>query len=124
MNRTVLLVLLFVVLGAGAFFALRRQNAQQGSVTSWDMEFAVPNTDEIGKIFIADRTGDTARLERKDGYWLYNGRDRARPTGINNLLNTIGGIYDGNAARTEDVASQSLYSYVGRSYFARVTQSF
>jgi outer membrane receptor protein involved in Fe transport len=44
--------------------------------------------------------------------------------GVNNVLNTIGGIYDGNAARAEDVASQSLYSYVGRSYFARVTQSF
>jgi outer membrane receptor protein involved in Fe transport len=44
--------------------------------------------------------------------------------GVNNVLNTIGGIYDGNAARTEDVASQSLYSYVGRSYFARLTQSF
>jgi outer membrane receptor protein involved in Fe transport len=44
--------------------------------------------------------------------------------GVNNVLNTIGGIYDGNASRTEDVASQSLYSYVGRSYFARVTQSF
>jgi hypothetical protein len=44
--------------------------------------------------------------------------------GVNNLLNTIGGVYDGNAARAEDVASQSLYSYVGRSYFVRVTQSF
>ncbi|HYX36145.1 MAG TPA: TonB-dependent receptor [Oligoflexus sp.] len=44
--------------------------------------------------------------------------------GVNNILNTIGGVYDGNSARTEDVASQSLYSYVGRSYFARVTQSF
>ncbi|WP_141736167.1 TonB-dependent receptor plug domain-containing protein [Oligoflexus tunisiensis] len=44
--------------------------------------------------------------------------------GVNNIFNTIGGIYDGNAARTEDVASQYLYSYVGRSYFARVTQSF
>jgi len=44
--------------------------------------------------------------------------------GVNNIMNTIGGVYDGNAARAEDVASQSLYSYVGRSYFARVTQSF
>jgi outer membrane receptor protein involved in Fe transport len=44
--------------------------------------------------------------------------------GVNNVLNTIGGVYDGNAARAEDVASQSLYSYVGRSYFARLTQSF
>jgi iron complex outermembrane receptor protein len=44
--------------------------------------------------------------------------------GVNNIFNTIGGIYDGNAARAEDVASQYLYSYVGRSYFARVTQTF
>lgn len=56
------------------------------------MEFAVPNTGDIYKIFLADRNGQTATLERKEGYWLYNGKSRARPTAINSLLETIGKI--------------------------------
>jgi hypothetical protein len=59
-----------------------------------------------------------------DAAFATNVGNTALQLGVNNLLNTIGGVYDGNAARAEDVASQSLYSYVGRSYFARVTQSF
>jgi hypothetical protein len=53
------------------------------------MEFAVKNTEDIGKIFIADRKGQTATLVRKNGYWEYNGRYKARPTAIQTLLETI-----------------------------------
>ncbi|MBK7936223.1 MAG: hypothetical protein IPJ82_03720 [Lewinellaceae bacterium] len=91
MKRTLLLAVLFLLLGGGAWYALNK-NAQSGSRNSWDMEFAVPNTGDICKIFLADRNGQTATLERKEGYWLYNGKSRARPTAINSLLETIGKI--------------------------------
>lgn len=54
-----------------------------------EMQFAVQNADDIYKIFIADRRGKTATLERKDGYWLYNGQWKARPTAMENLLKTL-----------------------------------
>ncbi|RZL14343.1 MAG: hypothetical protein EOO89_16245 [Pedobacter sp.] len=42
--------------------------------------------------------------------------------GVNNVFNKIGGLVASSAVGAEDVASNSLYSYVGRSYFARYTQ--
>ena len=56
------------------------------------MDFPVRNTDEIGKIFIADRKGETALLERKKDQWIYNGKYPARPTAISLLLETISKI--------------------------------
>lgn len=88
MKKTLLLAALFLVLGGGAWYALNKKS-QSGSRTSWDMNFAVPNTGDIYKIFLADRKGRTATLERKEDYWLYNGKARARPTAISTLLETI-----------------------------------
>lgn len=88
MKRTLLLAALFLLLGGGAWYALHLKK-QTGSQNSWDKEFAVPNTGDIYKIFLADRNGQTALLERKEGYWLYNGKHRARPTAIGTLLETI-----------------------------------
>jgi len=92
MKRTLLMAVLFLLLGGGAWYALNKKNAESGSRQSWDMDFAVPNTGDIYRIFLADRNGRTATLERKDGYWLYNGKSRARPTAVGSLLETIGKI--------------------------------
>jgi hypothetical protein len=88
MSRTLILFVLFAALGAGAYYAFQ-QKKQPGSRTSWDMEFAVPNTNQIGKIFIADRNGHRATLERREGEWLYNGQHKARPSAVQTLLETI-----------------------------------
>ncbi len=92
MKRTLLLAVLFLLLGGGAWYALNKKSTESGSRNSWDMDFAVPNTGDIYKIFLADRSGRTVTLERKDGYWLYNGKSRARLTAVNTLLETIGKI--------------------------------
>lgn len=89
MKRTLLLAALFLVLGAGTWYILRVKKAQTGTHVSWDMDFAVKNTNDVGKIFIADRKGKTATLERKEGYWLYNGKFHARASAIQSLLETI-----------------------------------
>ena len=90
MKKTLLLAVLFLVLGGGAWYALRTKTAQSSTFQSPDMEFAVKNTEDIGKIFIADRKGKTATLELKDGTWMYNGTWKARPTAVQTLLETIG----------------------------------
>lgn len=86
MNRTLFLVALFLVLGGAVWYALSNKKKQAGTHVSWDMDFAVKNTEEIGKIFIADRKGGTATLERKGKQWLYNGKYPARPSAIESLL--------------------------------------
>ena len=89
MKKTLLLAVLFLVLGGGAWYALRTKNTQTTTFQSPDMEFAVRNTGDIGKIFIADRSNRTATLELKDGVWMYNGTWKARPTAVQTLLQTI-----------------------------------
>ncbi|HMX39411.1 MAG TPA: hypothetical protein PK971_07840 [Saprospiraceae bacterium] len=89
MKNTWLLAVLFLVLGGGAWYALRSKSAQNNTLTSPDMEFAVKNTGDIGKIFLADRKGRTATLELKDGVWMYNGTWPARATAVETLLETI-----------------------------------
>lgn len=92
MKRTLLLAALFVVLGGSAWYAFNLKNNKSGTRVSWDMDFAVRNTDEIGKIFIADRKGQTATLVREKDKWTLNGKYKARPTAIKVLLETINRI--------------------------------
>lgn len=91
MKKTILLAALFLVLGGGAWYAWDKSE-QKGSHIAWDMDFPVRNTDDIGKIFIADRGGKTALLERKGDGWVYDGQYPARQTAVDMLLQTISKI--------------------------------
>jgi len=89
MKRTLLLAVLFVALGLAAWYAWHQKNSQTGTISAWDMDFAIKDAAEIGKIFIADRTGRTATLERKNGQWIYNGQYPARPSAVQVLTETM-----------------------------------
>lgn len=89
MKRTILLAILFLILGGGAWYATQGNKSRSVGMEAPEMQFAVDNPDDIYKIFIADRKGTTATIERKSGYWLYNGKWKARPTAIENLLKTV-----------------------------------
>lgn len=41
--------------------------------------------------------------------------------GVNNVLDQLGGVVDGNSLKSEDLVSSSLYSYNGRTFFARIS---
>ena len=92
MKRTWLLAALFLLLGIGTLYTLRKKNTNTGSNVSWDMDFAVRDTNAITRIFLADRKGRTADLVRQDGYWLYNSRYKARRSAISTLLETVCGL--------------------------------
>ncbi len=90
MKRTWLLIALFLLLGSGVFYTIRYKNKQAGgSRVSWDMDFAVPDTASITRIFLADRSGQRTTLTRKDGYWLYNDKYKARQSAVQTLLETM-----------------------------------
>ncbi|HMO38356.1 MAG TPA: DUF4340 domain-containing protein [Saprospiraceae bacterium] len=88
-KKTLLLLIAFALLGAIATWYLLTQPDDQTTLAGADRQFAIANTDVIYKIFIADRQGSTTTLERRDGYWMYNGQYRARPNAIDNLLDAI-----------------------------------
>ncbi len=89
MKKTLFLLLAFLMLGAAAVWYLSNGADKKTSRLAAERTFAVPDTAQIYKIFIADRHGVKTLLERKNGYWQYNGKYRARENAMENLLDAI-----------------------------------
>ncbi len=55
-----------------------------------DKDFAIRNSKEIGRIFLADRENNTVLLERKKGnHWIVNGKYPADQSAVEELLRTL-----------------------------------
>lgn len=89
MKRTILFLIIFLILGSFTTWYVLSKPDEKTSLAGADRRFKVENTEEIYKIFIADRDGAKTTLERKDGFWLYNGKYTARPNAIDNVLDAI-----------------------------------
>jgi len=90
MKKTVLLLIAFAVLGSlSAWYIMNKDTDTSRSTVADERAFGVKNTKDIGKIFIADRSGETTTLERKDDHWIYNDKYKARQNAVNNLLDVI-----------------------------------
>lgn len=92
MKKTLLLLLIFLLLGGSAYWYTQKEKGQITTVRTDDRHFAVKEVDQIGKIFIADRTGLNTTLDRKGDHWIYNDKHRARRDAVDNLLQTISGL--------------------------------
>ena len=88
MKNTLILLVLFLLL-AGSTFYFFNYKPKKSSVKRLDMNFHVDNMDDIHKIFLADRTGRQVTLEKNGNHWIYNGKIKARPSAVNNLLDAI-----------------------------------
>lgn len=88
-RNTLILLAAFITLGIGTWYALDySKRTKQGSTVNPDMDFAV-NPEEVYKIFIADRSGRSATLERNGSKWTYNKDHVARQTAVELLLETM-----------------------------------
>ncbi len=56
-------------------------------------DFAVKDTADVGKIFIADMHGNTVTLTRDNGTWMVNGQFKAREDAATLLLETFRNVY-------------------------------
>jgi|AntRauTorckE5430_2_1112549.scaffolds.fasta_scaffold02023_1 hypothetical protein len=94
MKNTYLYLAILIILGTVAYFVLT--NKSESTLDSEDGSFAVENTDEIYKIFIANQQRETAMVTRKDNHWEYTNSEgetyKARPAAIEVLLKTIRGV--------------------------------
>jgi Domain of unknown function (DUF4340) len=90
MKRTWLLLVLFLSMGAAAYYALQRNTVKKaGSNLQPDMDFAIRDTSIVHKIFLADRKGRTTTLIRQTDGWLYNNKYLARQSAVQMLLETM-----------------------------------
>jgi hypothetical protein len=78
---------LFLVSGIVVYWVLKNGTEKQNTTLfGWDRKFKVENTDEIYKIFIAKRTGETVDLTKKGNTWMYNNQYEALPNAMENLM--------------------------------------
>ena len=88
MNNTLRILLLFLIIAGFTYWYTSTTNPKT-TIDRTDRDFAVPNIASVHKIFIADRNGQSATLDKKEDHWLYNNKWRTNPNAIQNLLNTI-----------------------------------
>lgn len=89
MNKNRILLLIFVLLGCATTWYLLTRDSGEVSTLGWDRKFKVENPDDIGKIFISKRTGETNTFTRSAEGWLVNGRHKASTNAMENLLEAI-----------------------------------
>ncbi|MDZ7881225.1 MAG: hypothetical protein U5L45_26420 [Saprospiraceae bacterium] len=95
MKKTnLILVALLAILGsASAWYYAVKSNGSDTSLEGYDFNFGVKDTANIGKILIADRQGKTATLTRiAQNEWQINGKFKAMPNPVDNLLDVIARI--------------------------------
>jgi hypothetical protein len=91
MNRkSIILMALLLVTGMVTWYILGKKG--NTTVKGNDWEFAVKDTANIGRIFIADRNGKSILLERKADFWTMNKKYRANPYSFEILLQTIASV--------------------------------
>jgi len=88
MKKTLILLILFLLIGGATIFLTTKKDTKTTILTE-ERNFAVEDIESVHKIFIADRNGKSVTLERKRNYWQLNKKYRANPNAVSNLLNTI-----------------------------------
>jgi hypothetical protein len=79
----------FLILGALAVYAFLHPTDSATERLNKERTFFVKNTDQIAKVFLAFRDGETVTLQREGAIWRYNKKYVARPNAIDNLLDAI-----------------------------------
>jgi hypothetical protein len=91
-NKRNLWLLLLLVLLAGITYYLVKKETAPDSIKFPDRDFAVPDTQNVYRIFLADKEGNILNLERKDKGWLINNQYEGFDYTVNVLLTTIAGV--------------------------------
>lgn len=92
MKKLIPLLILVAIAGAIAYYFTTSVNLKGTSVES-QTSFAISDTASIGKIFIADRAGNSATLSRTGNGWIVNGKYPAREDAVATLLKTFKNVY-------------------------------
>jgi len=86
-NRNIIIIVLILIVIAGVVIISK---SRKGTFSKKDMDFAVEDTASVTKIFMADKKNRTLLLERQpNGKWKLNKKYKARPSGINMILETM-----------------------------------
>ncbi|MBL7816741.1 MAG: DUF4340 domain-containing protein [Saprospiraceae bacterium] len=86
-TNLILLLVLAIVGSAGAWYLTTKK---ESNLEGYDFHFAIKDTADVAKIFLADRTGKTVTLVRKDKvHWMVGNNYDVQPDMIKTLLETL-----------------------------------
>lgn len=86
-------LLILVVIVAGLAYYFSTSVNPKATADKAQTDFAIADTSDIGAIFIADRSGNTATLNRTSEGWTINDKYPAREDAVALLLKTFKNIY-------------------------------
>jgi hypothetical protein len=85
-NKTILIIAILLLAVASYLLITQRTSTIRIELK----DFAINDTASINKIFLADKFGNASTLVRESAAkWIVNGKYRARPDAINNLLSAM-----------------------------------
>jgi hypothetical protein len=82
------LFLILILLFALVFFLVKSKK-EKGTIPGSQKDFALSDTSEIDKIFLADKAGHSLLLEKRSQEWVVNKKFPARKDVLQNLLYTL-----------------------------------
>lgn len=89
-KKLIIATLIFVLIGSLAAWLIFFSGDKKARFP--DRDFAVENINDVGKIFIANRSGDVLNLEKIKGQWMVNEKYPAGESAMNVMLSTIQSI--------------------------------
>jgi hypothetical protein len=88
MKKNLIGLVILIILGAIAFLVYQQRGT--GTIKPDLHDFAIKDTSDVSKIFMADKTGQTVTLTRiSENHWKINNEHKARKDAIDVLLKTI-----------------------------------
>ena len=90
MNKTQLLLILFLGLGLGAYYLINKDKSTSSVDLTYDTDFTVDDIDDVHKIFLADRKGNATTLTKKAAnHWVLADGSKVRKYPIEFILKCL-----------------------------------
>lgn len=86
MKRNIILTLIVILLGTGAYFLYRNQADPGTSIDRAESNFRIEDPNQISRILITNRSGSTSDLKRVGDHWIVNDAYKVRQSNMEVLL--------------------------------------
>lgn len=123
MGKRIALALIFCLLGSFAIWKIMNPTKIEDTfANNLHTQFAIEDIEQIHRIFLVDRNGHEALVERVEGlHWIYTNKTtgkqyRANPSAIHTLLETI------QKVRTREAVNKEAMDHAVKSLAAQATK--
>ncbi len=107
-NSGLVLTVLTCCLGLLCWLVITHQNPKS-TIDTRDRQFAIPEIDQVEKIFLSFRAAPPVTLEKRKGIWYVNDKYKAYPNAVENLLYVMKNM------RIQSITPRNSHAFVMKS---------